>query len=144
MHLTPLPDDLTVATYVSHLIALSHKTQREIAEEAGFESRNILSMIKAGDTKLPLNRVSTLARALDIDTGLLLRLTLREYMPDTWRDVESLLQDSAYTENEQILLRRFREETSGRDPWPYLVRSERDPNVVTVICFAAKPTSSDL
>lgn len=39
-------------------------------------SQNMLSMLKSGSSKLPLDRVASLARALDCDPAYLLRLTL--------------------------------------------------------------------
>ena len=43
------------------------KTQRKIAAETGFASVNMLAMIKAGNSRLPLDRVPALAKALDVD-----------------------------------------------------------------------------
>ncbi|GHF75786.1 helix-turn-helix domain-containing protein [Seohaeicola zhoushanensis] len=41
------------------------KTQAEIAAEAGYVNQNMISMIKKGSTKVALDRVPALARALD-------------------------------------------------------------------------------
>ena len=54
------------------------KTQGEIAEEAGFVNANMMSMVKKGTTKLPLDRVPALAKALECDPALLLRLALEQ------------------------------------------------------------------
>ena len=43
------------------------KSQREIAIQAGFPNPNYVSMIKAGSSKLPLDRVPSMAKALDVD-----------------------------------------------------------------------------
>lgn len=43
------------------------KTQAEIASEAGFANFNMMSMIKSGATRLPIDRVPALADALKID-----------------------------------------------------------------------------
>lgn len=52
------------------------KAQVEIATQAGFTNPNFLSMLKAGSSKLPIDRVPDMARALDADPAYLLRLTL--------------------------------------------------------------------
>ena len=52
------------------------KSQAEIAEEAGFVNPNMVTMIKQGATKLPLDRVPALAKALECAPSLLLRLAL--------------------------------------------------------------------
>jgi hypothetical protein len=46
-------------------------------------SQNMLSMLKSGSSKLPLDRVASLARALDCDPAYLLRLTLEQVVGDT-------------------------------------------------------------
>lgn len=43
------------------------KNQTEIAREAGFTNPNMISMLKQGTTKLALDRVAALARALEVD-----------------------------------------------------------------------------
>ena len=50
------------------------KTQAEIAAEAGFTNVNMLSMIKTGATRLPIDRVPALAAALDVDAARLFQL----------------------------------------------------------------------
>ena len=61
----------------ARLLELKHqKTQAEIAEEAGFVNPNMVTMIKKGSTKLPIDRVPALAKALESDPALLLRLSV--------------------------------------------------------------------
>lgn len=55
------PTRTTVADFIADRLAESDKTQREIAEECGFEKPNIITMFKNGTTKLPLNRIGPLA-----------------------------------------------------------------------------------
>ena len=63
----------------TRLLELKHKkTQAEIAEDAGFVNPNMLTMIKKGATKLPIDRVPALAKALESDPALLLRLALEQ------------------------------------------------------------------
>lgn len=56
-----------VGSYISKRIdALrGRKTQKEIAEQAGYEHANNISMIKNGTSKLPLDRVPALASPLN-------------------------------------------------------------------------------
>lgn len=53
-------------------------TQAELAKLAGFRSPNMLAMVKAGASKLPLEHVPGLAQALDVDPAHLLRLALEQ------------------------------------------------------------------
>ena len=57
--------------------------QTEIARAAGFNSPNLLSMVKAGKAKMPLRRVRGLCRVLGIDPEELILLVLGEEHSDT-------------------------------------------------------------
>ena len=61
--------DTRLAKYVeTRVLELKFKkSQAEIAEEAGFLNANMLTMLKQGATKLPLDRVPALA--LDVRRG---------------------------------------------------------------------------
>lgn len=100
---------MTVAKFLSEQIDHSSRTQREIAEAIGFGNPNIITMLKQGHTKVPLTRVGALARVLDIDPGYLMRMVLEEYMPDTWQAVEQSLGRMLLSEDEERLVRVFRE-----------------------------------
>jgi hypothetical protein len=69
-----------VATFVRQRLYefQAHRNQSEVARLAGFENANMLSMIKDGKAKLPLDRVASLATALDVDPGELLWLALEQ------------------------------------------------------------------
>lgn len=59
-------------------------THREIALVCGFGRPNMVSMIKTGDTRLPLERLGAMADALKIDPFQLFKLWMKTYYPDTW------------------------------------------------------------
>lgn len=62
------------------------RSQREIARIAGFTQPNMISMIKTGEAKLPLERVEKLAVALDCDPRQLAQLALEQFHgPDVLR-----------------------------------------------------------
>lgn len=105
----------TVADFIADRLAESDKTQREIAEECGFEKPNIITMFKTGVTKLPLNRIGPLAKALDADPAHLLRLVMSEYMPDTWDAIENVMQSTVLTANELELVRAYRDMTGDNN-----------------------------
>ena len=52
------------------------KSQLQIASEAGFPNPNMVIMIKNGTSKLALDRVPSMARALECDPAYLMRLSL--------------------------------------------------------------------
>ena len=63
-------------------IETSPLTNREIAERVGFQYPNMVTMLKQGLTKAPLNRIPALEQALDIERGALMRRALHEYEPE--------------------------------------------------------------
>ena len=77
-------EDTRLAKFIQKRVAdlRLRKSQIEIAIEAGFVSRNMITMLKTGASKLPLDRVPSLARALECDPAYLLRLTLEQVEGD--------------------------------------------------------------
>ncbi len=110
-----LPPRLTVAEFLADSIAAVDKTQREISQECGFDNPNIITMFKQGHTKLPINRIAPLAKALDVDPVHLLRLVMLEYIPESWEAIENIMNSTVLTANELELVRAFREVTGGND-----------------------------
>jgi transcriptional regulator with XRE-family HTH domain len=95
------------------------KTQREIASEIGYDKPNILSMFKRGESKVPLEKVPALARALDSDPKHLLRLGFEVLWPDHAGVIEEVLGGELATKNEaDIFLKRWRIVTDNADPAP--------------------------
>ena len=72
------------AEFISRAIAFSGKNQREIAIEAGFPKPNVVSMIKKGEMKIPLDRIPDLAKACHVDPVYLFRLAMEEYHAEIW------------------------------------------------------------
>jgi hypothetical protein len=99
----------SVAQYLSAQIDQSPKTQLEISKEVGFEAPNIITMLKQGKTKVPLNRVGKLATALDINPRHLMRMVLEEYMPETWLAVEETIGQLLLSHEEEEIIRTYRE-----------------------------------
>lgn len=69
------------ANMLAAAIDNSGMTQREIADRVGFNHPNILSMLKQGDTRVPLNRIPALAQTLGMDQRRFLLLAIEEYHP---------------------------------------------------------------
>ena len=55
------------------------KTQKEIANKAGYKNQNMISMIKQGDGKVSLDRVEDLADALEVDPKKLMILAMEQF-----------------------------------------------------------------
>ena len=105
----------SIQTYVSQRINLSGKTQRQIAREAGIRSPQMLTMIKNGHTRLPLDFVEPLARALQVDPVHLMRLWLNDYHPATLKLIEGAL-GMLSTDNEREIVACIRQAAQNSDP----------------------------
>jgi len=92
------------------------KTQIAIASEAGFVNPNMLAMIKAGTSKLPLDRVSTLAKALDCDPVMLFQLAVEQLGGDTTDLAVRQIFGTLVTENEVAWLEEIRRASDHINP----------------------------
>ena len=94
------------------------KTQREIAEEVGFNTPNMISMLKNGDSKIPLDKIALLARALDVDPGHLLRLGLEQYWTGLAEVIDEVFGHIASANEFELFLKKWRQVTENTDPKP--------------------------
>jgi len=124
----------SVAEFIAERLAVIDKTQRQIATECGFENANVITMFKQGNTRLPLNRIGPLAKALEVDPVHLLRLAMREYLPDTWDSLENAMQSTLMTANELDLIRAYRVATGDSDAVATVIKRDA---VIAVIAAAA-------
>lgn len=101
-----------VANYIAHRIEISGQLQKDIAEKVGFEKPNMITMIKQGKTRLPLDKIGLMAKALEVDPVQLLKLCMEEYHPNTWKAIAPFL-ESAMTTDERRLLNALRAWVGG-------------------------------
>jgi hypothetical protein len=97
-----------------HIDENVNKSHREIAQAAGWTQSNMVTMIKKGDARLPLDRVASLARAIAVDPIFLFRLALEQFLgddPDAARMLEYIC-----SKNEQEILSVIREASGDTDP----------------------------
>ena len=94
----------------------ARKNQAQIATEAGFTHTNMLSMIKAGKTRLPLDRVPALAKALDCDPAYLFRLAPQQSRNETIRQAVEHIFGAIVSRNEARWLAEIRGASDNTDP----------------------------
>ncbi|QIG69280.1 hypothetical protein EVB78_078 [Rhizobium phage RHph_N1_15] len=75
----------------------------------------MVTMIKKGDAKLPLDRVTALARAIGVDPMFLFRLALEQFLPADDPETSKML-DFICTSNEVEILGVIREASGNSDP----------------------------
>lgn len=102
------PTDMTVAEYLTKAMELSGKTQREIGQEVGYLRPNVLSMMKMGQTKVPVDKIPSLARSCGVDPVVFLRIAMHEYYPELWEVLNAHFGETL-SKNEQALIKTYRE-----------------------------------
>ena len=94
------PKPKNVAEYISWQIQLCGKSQTEIAQQTGFDKPNVITMIKQGKTKVPLNKIGLLAKALEIDPVHFFKMVMAEYQPDLLEIIQAITNQPLITRNE--------------------------------------------
>jgi transcriptional regulator with XRE-family HTH domain len=92
------------------------KSQKEIAHEAGFINANMLSLLKSGANKIPLDRVPALAKALEADAAYLMRLSLEQSVGVTAANAIIDVFGTPITINERGWLDEIRDASDNADP----------------------------
>lgn len=101
-----------VALFVTSRIYKTGKPQKDIAHEAGFDKPNMITMIKQGKTRLPIDKIGPMAKALETDPVQLLKMCMEEYHPATWKAIAPFM-ESAMTEDERQLVTSLRASVGG-------------------------------
>lgn len=111
-------EDTRLAKYINKRIdeLKGVKTQAEIAAQAGFTNANFLSMLKVGSSKLPIDRVPDLARALDADPAYVLRLTLEQQLGEVAARAVNELLGTPLSKNEREWIDELRVASDNLDP----------------------------
>lgn len=92
------------------------KSQAEIAGEAGFTNPNMISMIKSGATRIPLDRVPALAESLDVDPARLLQLAIEQWAGSATARAFDAIFETVVSRNETGWLKEIRDASEGSDP----------------------------
>ena len=93
----------------------ARKNQATIATEAGFQQPNMLAMIKTGATKLPLERVPALAKALECDPARLFVMAV-EQRDSALAGTLQEIYGTHVTANEIAWLKAIRDASDHTDP----------------------------
>ena len=111
-------EDTRLAKYIERRVLelKPKKSQLQIASEAGFPNPNMVTMIKNGSSKLALDRVPSMARALECDKAYLMRLALEQAVGDTVGQAIVEIFGTPVTANDLGWLQEVREASEHSDP----------------------------
>lgn len=112
----PFADTDLAAFIAKRVLELRPKSQIDIAQEAGFQNPNFISMLKNGAAKLPLDRVLALAAALECDPKRLFRLAFEQQGYETEQTAIADIFGTVVTRNEVIWLEELRDASGRSDP----------------------------
>ena len=112
----PYADSELARFIAKRVIELKPKPQMDIAKEAGFVNPNVISMLKSGATKLPLDRVLALAKALECDPRHLFLLAIRQQGYETEEAAIAQIFGTIVTTNEAIWIEEIRDASGNTDP----------------------------
>ena len=101
-----------VARFIARRIEETGRLQKDIATKCGFDKPNMITMIKQGLTRLPLDKIGPMAMALETDPVQLLKMCMEEYQPATWKAIEPFM-ETAMTKDELRLLTALRAGIGG-------------------------------
>lgn len=101
-----------VARFIEKRIEETGQLQKDIAKKVGFEKPNIITMIKQGKTRLPIDKICLMAKALETDPILLFQMCIQEYQPDNWKVIAPFM-EAAMTKDELRLLKSLRASVGG-------------------------------
>ncbi len=99
----------TVAHHLNQAVSNQRKSLLDIAVEIGFVNSEIISAILLGNIKLPYDKVIPLANALQINSGELFYITLRDYDPETFQALRPFMRTLELSQDELDVLMRYRE-----------------------------------
>lgn len=118
MSTAPYRDSDLAHFIAKRVLELRPKTQADIAIGAGFVNANCLSMIKASNSKLALDRVPVLATALECDPPLLMRRALDQAVGSTAAQALQETLGTPVSANERLWLAGIRDASGHIDPRP--------------------------
>jgi transcriptional regulator with XRE-family HTH domain len=108
--------DSRIAGYLTKQIdaLLGRKSQRQIAQEIGYDKPNMISMFKRGEARVPLDKIPLLAKSLNVDPAFLFRLGMEQY----WQDLRVVNEvfGTVVSRSEAEIITAIREIVGDADP----------------------------
>ena len=117
-------------------------TERQVAQNltdevlgtaVGFERPSIMSMIKTGAIRFPLNKIPALAQALELDAANLLVIAIKESAPDLLDLMEEVWGPRDLTPEERRLVQACRKIAAGRKMAPIIFGESGQQSVIALV-----------
>lgn len=123
--------DTTTARWLAEQQALAGLSDDTLASALGYESTKVITMMKAGQMSIPLDKAPQLAHTLDVNPGALMRRLLHDTAPNLLTAIEHCMGPLTLTEGERRLIEAVRKANLGREPVP--ITFDRDSIITLVV-----------
>ena len=104
-----------VAQLISKRIDELGLLQKDVARACGWPKPNVITMLKQGLMKLPLEKVGPLAKVLGLHPALLFWMVLKEYAPETLKSIDTPTTGIVAFPHEQRIVAAYRQLVGGPD-----------------------------
>lgn len=103
----------SMAQWITGAISRSGISQKDLAKQMGYPNPNVITMFKSGQTKLPIYKVPSAARAMGEDPAVATMNALREYLPEVAQVIQDELTQLSLTEGEVKIINFLRTHANG-------------------------------
>lgn len=93
-----------------HELIIARQSELQIGDDVisaalGYPSIQVIALIKAGRMALPINKVTALSQALNLDASVVLRKVMGERAPGLLDEIEAIIDPLGLTTAESDLIR---------------------------------------
>ena len=117
MSKTSSPAD-SIVSFINDFQSRTGATDDQMAAALGYESGRVVSMMKVGHMRLPINKVLQLAEAISVPAPRVLRAVLAEGAPDMLAVLDAVLPALTWDRDEAKLIETLRKLRADRKAVP--------------------------
>ncbi|MDP9902143.1 hypothetical protein [Variovorax ginsengisoli] len=122
----------TISFLIIHRQLLLGMDDDTLSAAIGFPSTNVIPLLKRGSMRLPLNRVKALAKALEADPVMVLRLAISESVPGLLEIIDEILNPLNLSAAEVNLVRHCRRLAGKKKTTPLVIDGREVIALITV------------
>lgn len=117
-----------MAAFFDSKVNSSRYRQNELSVMMGFKTPNLITMIKQAQTKLPIDKIPRVAKALDVDKVKLFEMAMMEYKPDEYKAIIEVFGDPVSESEREVvnLLREILPESALENNTNFYLRKIRE------------------
>lgn len=123
--------EFTTAQWLAEQQSRAGVPDQVLADTLGYESPRVIGMLKTGQMRVPFSKARSLADALKINPGALMRRLLADADPELLHAIEQCLGPLSLSDGEQRLIQAVRRVNPAREPIPLMF--DRDAIITLVV-----------